>query len=125
MSCTGSSVDYGRKLVNGGLSGARNGSGEFLQGKRIATVMTASARSAICPAVVGTCIGILSSILQGPKKSTGRAMLFGVAGCAAGFAAGLAWKNRQLASSAAQGAAHNINRVRRERWMEQNSIAYA
>jgi hypothetical protein len=125
MSTTSSSVDYGRKLVSGGLNGARSGSGEFLKGKPIASVVTTSARSAICPAVLGTCLGILSGVFAGEKKSAGRAVLFGLGGCALGFSAGVAWKNRQLAASVAQGAAKNIGQVRQEHWMEKNSIAYA
>jgi len=125
MSTAASSVDYGRKLLNGGLNGARNGSGEFLRGKPISSVVTTSARSAIGPAVLGTCLGILSGVFAGEKKSAGRAALFGLAGCALGFATGVAWKNRQFAASVAQGAAKNIGQLRQEHWMEKNSIAYA
>ena len=125
MSCAGSSVDYGRKLVNGGLDGARNGSDEFLKGKPLGSVATISVRSAICPAILGTLAGVISGALGGRKRSVNRAVLFGLAGCAVGFATGVAWKNRQLAASVAHGAAKNIGRVRNEHWMERNSIAYA
>src|SRR5215831_13867053 len=125
MSSAASSVDYGRRLVNSGFNGAKNGSSEFLKGKPIAAVMTNSARGAVCPAVLGTLVGVVSGALGTGKRSLSRSLIFGFAGCAVGFAAGVAWKNRQLAAHVAQGAARSIGRVRQEHWMEQNSIAYA
>jgi hypothetical protein len=111
--------------VNSGLNGAKSGSDEFFKGKPVASLMTSSARSAVCPAVLGMLVGVFSAKVRNEKRSVNRSLVFGVAGCAVGFAAGVAWKNRQLAASVAQGAAKNIGRVRQEHWMEQNSIAYA
>jgi|SRR4051794_38115764 hypothetical protein len=125
MSSAGSAVDYGRKLVNEGLAGARNGSEQFLKGRRIGVVLTNSAEGAVCPAALGAMLGALGGLIGQPRKSTARALFFGMAGCAIGFGAGVAWQNRKLAANAAQGAAENIGRVRQEHWMERNSIAYA
>ena len=47
------SLDYGRKLVNSGLEGAREGEEEFLHGDRLTPFLNDSAHDALKPAALG------------------------------------------------------------------------
>ncbi len=120
-----SSIDYGRKLVNSGLEGARNGEEEFLHGDRLTPFLNDSARNAWKPAVIGACLGGLAGCCASERKPGYRVLGFGLLGALLGFGAGLAWQSRGLGASMACDAWKNINRVRDEHWLEKNPIDYA
>ena len=120
-----SEVEYGRKVLESALEGARSGREEFLKGKPLSGFLSESVRHALEPAAVGVCIGVLGSCPGNRSKSVRRALAFGLLGGAVGLGASLAWESRRLTASAAYGASRNINRVRDERWMKKHSIAYA
>jgi hypothetical protein len=120
-----SDYDYGRKLVNSGLKGARSGREEFLHGEPLSPFLNESTRNALTVAVVGACIGLLGSYLGSGHKSASRAFAFGVFGGAIGFGAGVAWGNRRLGASVVSGAWKNIGRARDEHWLERHPIDYA
>ncbi len=120
-----SEVEYGRRLLNSGLDGARWGREAFLHGGPLAGFVGESIRNAFEPAAIGACIGLLGSFSGSRNKSVGRALAFGLVGGVIGLGASLAWESRRLTASAAGEATRNINRVRDERWMEKHSIAYA
>jgi hypothetical protein len=119
-----SSVDYGRKLVDSALEGARNGEGEFLKDELLAPYLEESAQEALGPAVIGACLGVFAGCL-GSRRSTGRALAFGLLGGAIGFGAGMIWDSRQFTASLASGAWKSIRRTRDEHWFEKNPIDYA
>jgi len=50
---TKSSTDYGRKLLNSGLEGARSGEEEFLSGNPISPLLNESARHSVTAAALG------------------------------------------------------------------------
>jgi hypothetical protein len=120
-----SDFDYGRKLLNSGLEGARSGREAFLDEKPLTPLLNGSARNALRVAAVGACIGLLGSYLGNRHKSASRAFAFGIFGGAIGFGVGIAWGNRRLGASVVSGAWKNIGRARDEHWLERNPIDYA
>jgi hypothetical protein len=120
-----SSADYGRRLLDSGIEGARSGRESFLQGESLAPFLGESVRSAVTPAVVGACIGVLGSCPGSRQKFTARALAFGLLGGVIGLGLGLAWESRRLTASAAGGALRSIGRVRDERWLAKHPIDYA
>lgn len=119
------SSNYGRKLVNSGLEGARSGREEFLHGTPLAPFLNLSARYALGPAVIGACIGVLGSYPGDGHRTRGKALAYGLLGGAIGFGAGIAWESRHLTESVASGALRNISKVRDEHWLERHPIDYA
>jgi len=120
-----SSVDYGRRLLDSGIKGARSGREAFLNGESLTPFLSDSVRSAVPPAVLGACIGVLGSCPGYRQKSVARALAFGLLGGAIGLGLGLAWESRRLTASAAGGALRSIGRVRDERWLKKHPIDYA
>ena len=120
-----SNVDYGRRLVDSGLEGARNGQEEFLDGKPLAPFLGESVKGALIPAAVGAFIGVLAAYPITRKKSAGAAMAYGLLGGVIGLTAGMAWESRQLSASVAGGAMKHIGRVRDEQWLNKHPIDYA
>ena len=120
-----SNANYGEKLVNSGIEGARCGGEAFLNGESLAPFLSESVRSALRPAALGACLGALGSSSGFRQKSLGRVLGFGLLGGAIGFGAGVMWRSRRLVASAAGGAARSIGKVRDERWLARHSIDYA
>lgn len=120
-----SSVDYGQKLVNSALEGAREGEEEFLKDESLSPRLTESARHALMPALIGAYLGAFGSSLSRGRRSTSRAVAFGLLGGAIGFGAALAWENREMGSSVASTAWKRIKQTRDEHWFEKNPIDYA
>jgi hypothetical protein len=120
-----SNADYGRKLLDSGLEGARSGREAFLHGGAVGPFLGKSVRNALKPAVFGVCLGVVGSSSGNYHKSASRAVAYGVLGGAIGFGLGVAWQSRRLAASVASSAFGNIRRVRDEHWLEKNPIDYA
>jgi hypothetical protein len=120
-----SNIAYGRKLVNSGVDGVREGRDAFFNRTPLDRLLDESTRNAIKPAAVAAGIGLLGSCLAHRNRSVGKALAFGLLGFAAGFVAAVTWETRHLTASVASGALKNIARVRDERWFEENPIDYA
>ncbi|HZQ70714.1 MAG TPA: hypothetical protein VFA68_19460 [Terriglobales bacterium] len=120
-----SSIDYGRKLVNSGLEGAREGEEEFLHGDSLTPFLGDSLRDAWKPAVVGACLGTLGGCLTNGRRPSWRTLGFGVLGGLIGLSAGIVWSSRGLGRCVFYDAVKKINRVRDEHWLEKNPIDYA
>jgi len=122
-----SNLDYGRKLVDSAVEGARAGEEEFLevQEEALAPYLEESARHAIAPAAVGACLGLLGGYVASPHKSVSKTLAFGVLGGLIGFGAGMIWKNREFAARIATGAWKRVGKTRDEHWFENNPIDYA
>jgi hypothetical protein len=120
-----SEVEYGRKVLDSGLDGARSGREAFLNGRSLTPFLSESVRSALKPATLGACLGVLSGFPGNWHASVGRVLAFGLLGSAIGFCAGVVWENRRLAASVARGALRNIDRVRDEYWLDRHPIDYA
>ena len=120
-----SNAEYGRRLLDSGIAGVRRGREEFLHGEPLAPFVQESVRSAVTPAILGTCIGVLSSCSAFRRQSIARTILFGAAGALIGMGAGFFWESRRLTASAAGSALRNIGRVRDERWLVKHPINYA
>jgi|SRR6201981_1800840 len=120
-----SEVEYGRKVLNSGLAGARSGQEAFLHGKPLTPFLGRVVRNASTPAALGAVLGVLGSFQgQGPRCAK-RAIGFGVLGWAIGLGIGVAWQSRGLTACAANSALRNIGRVRDEHWLESHPIDYA
>jgi len=120
-----SNVDYGRRLVDSGLEGARSGQEEFLNGEPLTPFLGKTVRGALRPAAVGMGVGLLVGYPISRKKSMAGTLLFGLVGGAIGLGLGLAWENRRLSASVAGGALKSIGKVRDEKWLSKNPINYA
>jgi len=118
-------LEYGRKVVNSGLEGARSGREAFLQGKSLCPFLSESVHHTWKPAVLGVCVGVLSSYPGTRIKSKNKVIACGLAGGAVGFCVGIAWKSRRLTKSVAGGALRNIRKVSDEHWLESHPIDYA
>ena len=91
-----SSVDYGQKLVNSALLGAHEAEDEFLKEESLAPDLGESTRHALTPAVVGAFLGALGGSLANRRRSSTRALAFGLLGGALGFGAAVIWENREF-----------------------------
>ena len=120
-----SNADYGRTLLHSGIEGARSGQEAFLNGKSLTPFLSESVRSALKPAALGACIGVLSSCPGYRQKSITRTLTYGLLGGAIGLGAGLIWKSRRLTASVAGNALRNIGKVRDEHWLAKHPIDYA
>ena len=120
-----SEVEYGRKVLNSGLAGARSGQEAFLDGKPLTPFLSKAVRNASTPAALGAVVGVLSSFPGDRHRSAKRALAFGFLGWAVGFSVGIAWQSRGLTVCAASGAVRNIGRARDEHWLETHPIDYA
>jgi hypothetical protein len=120
-----SEVEYGRKVLNSGLEGARSGREAFLHGEPLAPFLSESLKNALKPAALGACIGVLGSYPGSRHRSASRAFAYGFLGGAIGFGAAVAWESRRLTARVASGALRNIGKVRDEHWLESHPIDYA
>jgi uncharacterized membrane protein YeaQ/YmgE (transglycosylase-associated protein family) len=118
-------VRYGQKLVNASIAGIRNGKYSARGDQPLSAIATDAAQLALRPAVVGACIGLLTSCLMRRRNRLSNAIVLGTLGSAVGFFAGFSWKTRNLTSSMAHGAARELRKVRDEHWLEQHPIDYA
>jgi hypothetical protein len=125
MEWSKSSVDYGQRLVNSALEGAREGEEEVLRDESLSPRLTESARHAMVPALIGAYLGAFGGTLGNGRRSTSRAVAFGLLGGAIGFSAALAWENREIGVSVASSAWKKIKQTRDEHWFEKNPIDYA
>ena|ERR1022692_3115652 len=120
-----SEVEYGRKILDSGLAGARSGREAFLNGTLITPFLSDAARNALMPTTVGVLLGFLGSYPGSQRRSTGRALGFALLGGLVGLGAGIAWQSRSLTACVAESAWKSIGRVRDEHWLERNPIDYA
>jgi len=120
-----SNFEFGRRVMNSGLEGARSSREAFLQGKSVVPFLSESVHNTWKPAVVGVCVGVLSSYPGTRNKSINRVLACGLAGGAVGFCVGIAWKSRRLTESVACGALRSIRKVSDEHWLESHPIDYA
>src|SRR5512146_714346 len=118
-------IEYGRKLFQSALQGARSGEEGFLRGKSFHLFVDESAWHALKPAALVACIGMLGGYSGNRNRSLRRTLEYGAVGGAIGFGVGLAWQSRRLTASVASGAWKKLGRVRDEHWLERNPIDYA
>ena len=120
MKHTGSianTVDYGKKLVNAGVSGIRSSEGLSCTGQLPSRFLAESALQSLTLAAIGTCAGLFAK----RGKRIPRSVALG----AVGFFAGFAWSTRKVTSNLAQAALKEIHRVADEHWLEGHPIDYA
>lgn len=120
-----SSVDYGRKLVDSAVEGARAGEDDFFKEEPLAPFIGESARQALGPALLGACLGLVGGCLGNERRSTVKVLGCGLLGGAIGFGAGMIWESRKLAESVTSAAWKSIRKTRDEHWFEKNPIDYA
>ncbi len=119
-----SEVDYGRKLMDSAVEGARRGEEKFLKDESLGRHMEESAVHAAVATIFGAGLGWLGGYLEN-RRSRSRAFTGALLGGAIGFAAGLIWQNRKLTASVASGAWKSVSKTRDVRWLEKNPIDYA
>jgi hypothetical protein len=119
-----SEVDYGHKLMDSAVAGARDGQGKFLRNESLGHHLEKSAIDAMVPAILGACLGWFGGY-RAKRQSNKKALAFAFLGAASGFAASLIWENRNLTASAASSAWESVNKTRDAHWFEKNPIDYA
>lgn len=119
-----SEVDYGRKLMDSAVAGARDGEGKFLKHEPLRHHLQRSAANAMAPTILGACLGWFGGYLD-TGRSSRRALVCAFLGGAIGFGAGVIWENRNLTASVATGAWRSVNKTRDAHWFEKNPIDYA
>ena len=117
--------EYGKKVLNSGLEGARSGKDTFLRGERLSPFLNETARNALKPAAVGAVVGMLSSFGKSKNRSVTRILSRGALGSFIGFLSGVAWGSRVLTTSVAKSARKNIDKIRDEHWLQKHPIDYA
>jgi hypothetical protein len=120
-----SEVEYSRKILTSGLEGARSGREAYLHGRAITPLLEDSARKAWKPALVGACLGMLSSLPGNHDLSIARTLTYGLLGGVIGLSTGMTWESWGLTESAASAALRNIHKVRDEHWVERHPVACA
>jgi len=120
-----SEVEYGRKVLNSGLAGARSGREAFLNGRPLTPFLSRAVRNASRPAAAGAILGVLGSYPGDRHRSANRALAFAILGGAIGLGVSVAWQSRRFTASVANGVLKNIGRVRDEHWLERHPIDYA
>jgi hypothetical protein len=120
-----SNIDYGRKLLNSGIEGARSGEETFLHGRSLEPFLNDSVKHALTPATIGLCIGFLGAFPRNGHNSRGRALACGLLGGVIGLSASVAWQSRRLVRTIASNALRKIGRTRDEHWLEKHPIDYA
>ncbi len=120
-----SNVNYGRRLVDSGIEGARSGQEEFLDGKPLTPYLGESVKGALVPAAIGVCVGVLAGYPLWRRKSSALSLAYGLLGGAIGLTTGIAWKSRHLSASVAGGAWKSMGKVRDEQWLTKHPINYA
>ncbi|MFB3915887.1 MAG: hypothetical protein ACE14M_04120 [Terriglobales bacterium] len=121
-----SNLEYGRKLVDSGIEGARSSRDTSLAAKPVSLVLSRSARHSWGPAMIGASIGILGAYLhrkQGHARAV--ALAYTLVGAAIGFGTGMAWGTRRLTGTVVRGAKKGIDAVRDEHWLQKHPITYA
>src|SRR6516225_9582828 len=93
-----SNVDYGRKLMDSAVEGAREGESEFLREEPLGPYLERSALRSIAPTIIGACVGLVGGYLE-ERRSRNRTLIYGLLGGVIGFGAGVAWENRNLTAS--------------------------
>jgi len=116
-----SEADYGRKLMDSAVEGARRGEEEFLKDESLGRYLEKSALHALVPTILGAGLGWLG----GSRRSTNRGLVWAFLGGVIGFGAGVAWENGKLTASVASSAWKSINKTRDAHWFEKNPIDYA
>jgi hypothetical protein len=120
-----SNVDYGKRLVDSGIEGARSGQDDFLNGEPLAPYLGESVKGALLPAAIGVCVGVLAGYPIWRRKSKTVTLAYGLLGGAIGLTTGMAWKSRHLSASVAGSAMKNIGKVRDQQWLTKHPIDYA
>ncbi len=126
MEWSRSSVDYGQKLVNSALEGAREGEEEFLKDESLSPRLTESARHALMPALIGAYLGAFGGSLA--EGGAGQPQEQSLSACWAERSdLALAWLGRTGRWARASLPAHGrrIKQTRDEHWFEKNPIDYA
>jgi len=125
MEWSKSRVDYGRKLIDSAVEGAREGEGDFLRQRSLEEYLAESTRKALAPAAFVACLGAARGWLARDRRSPGRALAYGLVGAALGFGAALIWESRPLTICVASKAWKRVGKTRDEHWLESNPIDYA
>ena len=117
-------LQYGRELLNSGLSGLRRGRDSHLNGQPLSGVLSESARGAIGLAAIGTCAALFGSCFS-RRDRRAKAVGYGVAGSVIGLIVGLTWKTRELTACMGRSALKEMGTVRDQRWLQHHPIDYA
>ena len=114
-------LTYLKRLVGAGLDGIAAARDEF-DGGAIPSPLKPAVWT---PAAIGTTIGMLTTRLDGNRKSASRTALGGLVGAVLGLGAGLVWASRLHIASAARTATRRVNATRDAHWLETHPINYA
>jgi hypothetical protein len=115
---------YGRKLINAGINGFRNGHEDLGPGS-ISNAVVAAVPESVALAAVGAVLGILPALLVRRRPRVSTMVALGALCSTAGFCLGFSWKTRKVTSSLANSTIREVRRAKDEHWLELNPIDYA
>lgn len=121
-----SNVEYGRKLVGSGITGADSARKEFLQNEPFRPWLGESARRAVNFSTAAACLGTaFAFVTKARGKKALHPLAFAIAGAVLGFTAGVTWESRRFLASMTRQAIKDFNATRDEHWLQKNPIDYA
>src|SRR5215469_14153095 len=124
IASSGSTLAYGRKLINAGIDGFRNGHEDLGPGS-ISSAVVAAVPESIALAAVGASLGVLPALLIRRRPRVSTMVALGALCSAAGFCLGFSWKTRKVTSSLAHSTMREVRKAKDEHWLELNPIDYA
>ncbi len=99
-----SEVEYGRKVLNSGLAGARSGREAFLNGRPLTPFLERSSPKCLNPSCRGSTRRHTGQFPGTQSQVRKKTIVFGLFGWAIGLGVGIAWQSRGLTACAANGA---------------------
>ena len=120
-----STVGYGRKLVNAGLSGIRAGQPAAFDGRSLSAVLSETALASLRLAAVGACAGLFGSYVEHRRGRSSHPLAYGIMGSLLVFCAVVSWKSRRVATSLTHSALKEMRIASDEHWLENHPIDYA
>jgi len=120
-----SELEYGRRILNSGLKGARSGGEAFLKEQPTAHLFSESAKHALRFGAVGACVGAIASLPDQRNRSLCRTLTSGFVGGLLAFGVGLAWSSRHLLGSVLRGALKDVDNTLDAHWVETHPIDFA
>lgn len=117
-------LNYGRKLINAGINGFRNGHEDLGPGS-ISKAVVAAVPESLALAALGATLGVLPALLIRRRPRASTMVALGALCSAAGFCLGFSWKTRKVTSSLAHSTLKEVRKAKDEHWLELNPIDYA
>jgi hypothetical protein len=120
-----SSINFGKTLVERGVSGAREGAQEYLKDHSLRSIMFQVARESVMLAAIGATASVLPVYLASQRKRPKNSLAYAISGLGLILLSGFAWGTRDIAGVMTCSARKQLHAARDEHWLQQNPVDYA